>query len=172
MFDPVLYATAMAVQAVAENQAADDQYAWRKRMEERGEKSALAAYALSQQQLSTRVQQERRSATEEKEIIRSKGRQLQAAAATRAKGLSLESASVQALQQQFGKDALKAIGVRETEQDYREAVASAQAHELQQTAQARLVQVQAGPRPSSFGKLANIFGSAMQGYGVGKSIYP
>jgi hypothetical protein len=166
MCEPMTMALVGAASALAENRAADEQYAWRKRMEELGTSNAVLANAVKQRQLGTQTQQKMRSINDEIRIISRKGNQASATAAVRAVkgGVQADSASVQALQDQFGRDALESIGVRSLEGKDTLTFSQQQARAIEIETQGRIDSVQAGPAPDKFGQFANLAIGAVKGY--------
>lgn len=174
MCEPVAMTFALggAWQADAANQAADRMYAWKKKLEEAGERSAYLSNAIEQRQLGTQTQQKMRSVNEEIQMISRKGNQVAAAAAVRATkgGVNADSTSVVALQQQFGKDAMQAIGVRDVEGQGILTMSQQQGKAIEFKTQARIDSVQAGPAPDKKAQFANLLMAAAQGYMMGQSI--
>ena len=161
-----------AAQANAANMAQNQAHSWRTRMEEAGESAAFLSNAIQQRQLGTQTQQKMRSVNEEIRMIQRKGNQVSATAAVRATkgGVQADSASVVALQQQFGKDAMQAIGVRDVEGQETLTFAEQQAKAIELQTQARIDSVQAGPAPDSGAQFLNILSGAAQGYQAGQSM--
>tara|TARA_R110000787_G_scaffold65617_4_gene147730 strand:- start:3280 stop:4137 length:858 start_codon:yes stop_codon:yes gene_type:complete len=172
MCNPMTMAAVGAFQADMGNQAANRAYQWKKRMEEAGERSAFLSNAIQQRQLGTQTQQKMRSVNEEIQMISRKGNQVAATAAVRATkgGLQADSASVQALQQQFGKDAMQAIGVRDVEGQGILTFSQQQAQAIEIQTQSRIDSVQAGPAPDKRAQFANILMGAAKGYMQGQSM--
>tara|TARA_R110000824_G_scaffold201677_11_gene385810 strand:- start:465 stop:1286 length:822 start_codon:yes stop_codon:yes gene_type:complete len=161
-----------ALQADLANQAVGRGYKWKKQMEEAGEKSAFLSSAIQQRQLGTQTQQKMRSVNEEIQMISRKGNQVAATAAVRATkgGLQADSTSVQALQQQFGKDAIQAIGVRDVEGQGILTFSKQQAKAIKIQTKSRIDSVQAGPPPDDRAFFANIIMGAAKGYMMGKTM--
>lgn len=172
MCDPVGMAILGGAQAQMANFAQNRAYSWKKKMEEAGEHNAFLSNAVQQRQLGTQTQQKMRSVNEEIRMIQRKGNQVAAAAAVRATkgGVQADSASVQALQQQFGKDAMQAIGVRDVEGQEILTFSQQQAKAIELQTQARIDEVQAGPPPDSTAQFLNIVAGAAQGYMSGKAM--
>ena len=161
-----------ALKADMANQAANNAYQWKKNMEEKGEEAAFLSNAIQQRQLGTQTQQKMRSVNEEIRMIQRKGNQVAATAAVRATkgGVNADSASVVALQQQFGKDAMQAIGVRDVEGQGILTMSQQQAKAIELQTQARIDSVQAGPAPDKRAQFLNIVMGAAQGYMSGKAM--
>jgi hypothetical protein len=161
-----------AAQANAANDAQNRAYGWKKKMEEAGESSAFLSNAIQQRQLGTQTQQKMRSVNEEIQMISRKGNQVAATAAVRATkgGVNADSASVVALQQQFGKDAMQAIGVRDVEGQGILTMSQQTAKAIELQTQARIDSVQAGPAPDKRAQFAGILMGAAQGYMQGQSM--
>jgi hypothetical protein len=161
-----------AAQANAANAAQNRAYGWKKKMEEAGESSAFLSNAIQQRQLGTQTQQKMRSVNEEIQMISRKGNQVAATAAVRATkgGVNADSASVVALQQQFGKDAMQAIGVRDVEGQGILTFSQQQAKAIELQTQARIDSVQAGPAPDKRAQFGNILMGAAKGYMQGQSM--
>lgn len=172
MCDAVGMAILGGAQAQMANFAQNRAYNWKKKMEEAGESAAFLSNAIQQRQLGTQTQQKMRSVNEEIRMIQRKGNQVAATAAVRATkgGVQADSASVQALQQQFGKDAMQAIGVRDIEGQETLTFAQQQAKAIELQTQSRIDSVQAGPAPDSNAQFLNILSGAAQGYMQGKSM--
>lgn len=172
MCDPVGMALLGAAQADAANTAQNRAYSWKKKMEEAGEHNAFLSNAIQQRQLGTQTQQKMRSVNEEIRMIQRKGNQVAATAAVRATkgGVQADSTSVQALQQQFGKDAMQAIGVRDVEGQETLTMSQQQAKAIELQTQARIDEVQAGPAPDKRAQFLNLAMGAAQGYMMGKSM--
>ena len=161
-----------AAQANAANMAQNQAHSWRTRMEEAGESAAFLSNAIQQRQLGTQTQQKMRSVNEEIQMISRKGNQVAATAAVRATkgGVNADSASVVALQQQFGKDAMQAIGVRDVEGQETLTMSQQQAKAIEIQTQSRIDSVQAGPAPDPTARFFNLVAGAAQGYMMGKSM--
>ena len=172
MCEPVSMAILGGLQANAANIAQNRAYGWKKKMEEAGESAAFLSNAIQQRQLGTQTQQKMRSVNEEIRMIQRKGNQVAATAAVRATkgGVQADSASVQALQQQFGKDAMQAIGVRDIEGQETLTFAQQQAKAIELQTQSRIDSVQAGPAPDSGAQFLNLLSGVAQGYMAGKSM--
>ena len=172
MCNPVGMALLGAAQADAANTAQDRMYGWKKKMEEAGEASAFLSNAIQQRQLGTQTQQKMRSVNEEIRMIQRKGNQVAATAAVRATkgGVQADSASVQALQQQFGKDVMQAIGIRSVEGEGVLTMAQQTAKAIELQTQARIDAAQAGPAPDKGAQFLNLVIGAAQGYMMGKSM--
>ena len=151
------------LKAGAENASVMTDWRWRKQMEEMGEKSALEAMRTQYEQSATRQIQEQMSRGQEIAMIAKKAAAVKAAATVRAGKAGVSGASVQAQQQQFEKDSLQSIGVRKQEADWADAMAAQQREPIQQQAQSRIEAVQAGPEPSSAGRLMNTLSQAVTG---------
>ena len=166
MCTPIGMAFVGAFQAQMENQAANQLHDYKLRLQQAGEDSAILANANKQRQLGTQTQQKLRSAGEEIRMIQRKGNRVAATAAVRATkgGVQADSVSVQALQEQFGRDALQAIGVREVEGEEILTFSQQQAKAIEFETQARIDSVQAGPAPSKPGQLVNLAIGAAKGY--------
>jgi hypothetical protein len=164
-------AFAGGAQAAVGNFQANAAHKWKQKMEEAGEHNAFLSNAVQQRQLGTQTQQKMRSVNEEIRMIQRKGNQVAAAAAVRATkgGVQADSASVQALQQ-FGKDAMQAIGVRDVEGQETLTFSQQQAKAIELQTQARIDSVQAGPAPSFGGQVLNVISGVAQGYMSGKDM--
>jgi hypothetical protein len=156
-------ATIGMLQAGAENSAARTEWHWRKQMEDMGEKSALEAMRTQYEQSATRQMQEQMSRGQEMAMIAKKAAAVKAAATVRASKGGVAGASVNALQQQFERDALESMGVRKQEADWANTMAAQQREAIQQQAQSRIEAVQAGPEPSSAGRFMNTLSSMVTG---------
>lgn len=172
MCEPISMAVLGGLQAYSANQAQNQAYAWKKKMEEKGEEAAFLSNAIQQRQLGTQTDQKMRSVNEEIQMIQRKGNQVAATAAVRATkgGVQADSASVQALHQQFGKDAMQAIGVRDVEGQETLTMSQQQAKAIELQTQARIDSVQAGPAPDKGAQFLNLAMGAAQGYMMGKSM--
>ena len=169
MCEPMTMAAIGVASAYAKNKAESAEYEWRKKLEELGTSNALLANAQQQRQLGTQTQQKLRSINDEIRIISRKGNQASATAAVRAVkgGVQADSASVQALQDQFGKEALESIGVRSLEGKDTLTFSQQQGKAIEIQTQSRIDSVQAGPKPSSMGQFANLVIGGVTGYATG-----
>jgi len=156
-------ATMGMFQAGAQNAAARTEWNWRKKMEDMGEKSALEAMRTQYEQSATRQMQEQMSRGQEMAMIAKKAAAVKAAATVRASKGGVAGASVNALQQQFERDALESMGVRKQEAEWANSMAAQQRDAIQQQAQSRIEAVQAGPAPSSAGRFMNTLSAMVTG---------
>lgn len=156
-------ATAGFLQSGAQNSAARTEWHWRKKMESMGEKSALEAMRTQYEQSATRQMQDQMSRGQEIAMIAKKAAAVKAAATVRASKGGIAGASVNALQQQFERDALESMGVRKQEAEWADSMAAQQREAIQQQAQSRIESVQAGPEPSSAGRFMNTLTSMVTG---------
>ena len=167
MCDPVVGATVGMFKANAENAALKANWRHRKDLEEMGTENALEALVTKYRQAGMRQMQERMSRSQEMAMIAKKAAGVKAAATVRAAKGGVSGQSVSALTQQFERDALESMGIRQVEGEWADAMVAQTKDAFQQEADARIQSVQAGPPPSSSAMFMNMISQMVQGYIAG-----
>lgn len=166
MCEPMTMAVIAGTQALMENQMANKAYQHEIDIQEAGAKGALLAHAVEQRQLGTQTQQKMRSITEEINLIRRKANKVSATSAVRAHkaGIASGSTSVDALGNQFTRDALQAEGVADVKGQGILTFSQQQATAIRMKSDARIQATKAGPAPTWQGQTANVVLSAATAY--------
>lgn len=149
------------MKADAENSAAMAMWRWKKDMEEFGTDNALDAMRTQYTQTALRQGQERMSRGQELAMIAKKAAAVKAAATVRAAKGGVSGASVDALQNQFEKDAMESMGIRKVEGEWADSMTEQRRTAIRQQAQARIESVQAPPEPTSASRFANTLTNAI-----------
>lgn len=156
-------AFAGTLKAGAENSAAMAAWRWKKNLEEFGTDNALDAMRTQYTQTALKQGQERMSRGQELAMIAKKAAAVKAAATVRAAKGGVSGASVDALQNQFEKDARESMGIRVVEGEWADAMTEQRRTAIRQQAQSRIEAVQAPPEPSSAGRFMNTLTQAISG---------
>tara|TARA_R110000824_G_scaffold112137_5_gene261104 strand:- start:4257 stop:5207 length:951 start_codon:yes stop_codon:yes gene_type:complete len=156
-------AFAGTLKAGAENSAAMAVWRWKKNLEEFGTDNALDAMRTQYTQTALRQGQERMSRGQELAMIAKKAAAVKAAATVRAAKGGVSGASVDALQNQFEKDARESMGIRVVEGEWADSMTEQRRTAIRQQAQSRIESVQAPPEPTSSSRFANTLTQAISG---------